>query len=96
MEAGQEGPWHSSNSDIYHDNPGCQSGRSIAPENVRRGTGGNRPCEECARLNRAAGSVAGPVDAPTGGPAGGGREEDLVRREAARSQTAGAAHDPLA
>ncbi len=91
MQAGQ-GPWHSANSDIYHDNPGCLSGRTIAPENVRRGTGGNRLCEECARLDRA----AGPVGDPTGEPAGGGREEDLVRREAARSQTAGAAHDPLA
>jgi MIP family channel proteins len=36
------------------------------------------------------------VDAPTGDPEGGGREEDLLRREAARSQTAGAAYDPLA
>ena len=96
MEAGGQGPWHSANSDIYHDNPGCQSGRSIAPENVRQGTGGNRPCEECARLNRAAGPVAGPAGDPTGEPAGGGREEDLVRREAARSQTAGAAYGPLA
>jgi hypothetical protein len=30
------GPWHSVNSGIYHDNPNCQSGNSIAPENVRR------------------------------------------------------------
>ncbi len=96
MQAGQ-GPWHSANSDIYHDNPGCQSGRSISPENVRQGTGGNRLCEECARLDRAAGPVAGPVGDPTGDPGGGGREEDFVRREAARSQTAGAPHDdPLA
>ncbi len=96
MQAGQ-GPWHSANSDIYHDNPGCLSGRTIAPENVRRGTGGNRLCEECARLDRAAGPVAGPVGDPTGDPGGGGREEDFVRREAERSQTAGAPHDdPLA
>ena len=95
MQAGQ-GPWHSANSDIYHDNPNCQSGRSIAPEDVRRGTGDGRLCDECARLDRAAGPVAGPAGDPTGEPAGGGREEDLLRREAARSQTAGAAHDPLA
>ncbi|HKH75438.1 MAG TPA: MIP/aquaporin family protein [Rubrobacteraceae bacterium] len=91
-----QGPWHSGNSDIYHDNPNCQSGSSIAPENIRRGTGGNRLCEECARLNRAAGPVAGPVGDPTGDPGGGGREEDLLRGEAARSKTAGAAYDSLA
>ena len=54
MTVGQEGPWHSVNSDIYHGNPACQTGGSIAPENIRRGTGDNRLCEECARLDRAA------------------------------------------
>jgi hypothetical protein len=63
-----QGPWHSANSDIYHDNPNCQSGSSIDPENIRQGTGGNRLCEECDRLNRAAGSVAGPVTDLTGAP----------------------------
>ncbi len=33
------GPWHSPNSDVYHNNPSCQTGNSIAPENVRQGTG---------------------------------------------------------
>jgi MIP family channel proteins len=88
-----QGPWHSANSDIYHDNPNCQSGSSIDPENIRLGMGGNRLCEECDRLNRAAGSVAGPVTDLTGAPERGTREEDLLRREAARSQTAGAAYD---
>ena len=98
MALGQ-GPWHSVNSDIYHDNPNCQTGNSIDPENVRQGTGGKRLCEECARLNNAASSsVADPVTDPVGGllgdltgdPERGRREdrdEDLLRREAARRQT---------
>jgi hypothetical protein len=96
VAVGQEGPWHSVNSDIYHDNPNCQTGNSIDPENIRRGAGGNRLCEECARLNRAAGPVAGPVGDLTGGPERGRSEEDLLRRETARSQTAGAAYDSVA
>jgi MIP family channel proteins len=96
VAVGQEGPWHSVNSDIYHDNPDCQTGSSIAPENIRRGTGGNRLCEECARLDRAAGPVTGTVGDLTGDPERGRREEDLLGREAARSQTAGAAYDPIA
>ena len=92
MAVGQEGAWHSVNSDIYHDNPNCQTGSSIDPENLRWGTGGNRLCEECARLDRA----AGPVGDLTGGPERGGRGRDLLGREAATSQTSGAAHDPLA
>jgi MIP family channel proteins len=92
VAVGQEGAWHSVNSDIYHDNPNCQTGSSIDPENLRWGTGGNRLCEECARLDRA----AGPVGDLTGGPERGGRGGDLLGREAATSQTSGAAHDPLA
>jgi MIP family channel proteins len=94
MALGQ-GPWHSINSDIYHNNPNCQTGSSIEPENIRQGTGGKRLCEECARLNRAAGPVAGPVDDLIGDPERARREEDLLRREAARSQTAGGAYDSL-
>jgi len=97
VAVGQEGPWHSVNSDIYHDNPNCQTGNSIDPENVRRGTGGNRLCEECARLNRAADPVAGTVGDLTGDPKRGRRKEDLLGREAASSQTSSAAsYDPLA
>jgi MIP family channel proteins len=92
VAVGQEGAWHSVNSDIYHDNPNCQTGSSIDPENIVWGTGGNRLCEECARLDRA----AGPVGDLTGGPERGGRGRDLLGREAATSQTSGAAHDPLA
>jgi MIP family channel proteins len=94
MALGQ-GPWHSINSDIYHNNPNCQTGSSIEAENIRQGTGGKRLCEECARLNRAAGPVAGPVDDLIGDPERARREEDLLRREAARSQTAGGAYDSL-
>jgi len=94
VEVGQ-GPWHSVNSDIYHDNPDCQTGGMIDPENIRPGTGDNRLCEECERLDRAAGSAAAPMGDLTGGPGRGTRGEDLPRREPATGRTAGAAYDPL-
>jgi MIP family channel proteins len=87
-----EGPWHSVNSDIYHNNPNCQTGNTIAPENIRQGTGDGRLCEECERLNDA----ARPMGDISGDPERGRREEELLRREAARSQTAGAPYDSLA
>src|SRR5829696_6207766 len=90
-----EGPWHSVNSDIYHDNPNCQTGSSIAPENIRQGTGSGRLCEECARLNQA----AGPVADITGDSQRGRREEreeDPLRPESAISQRTGAPYDSLA
>jgi MIP family channel proteins len=94
MALGQ-GPWHSVNSDIYHDNPNCQTGNSIASENIRHGTGDGRLCEECERLNRAAGPAGGPmaraIGDPTADPERGRREEDLLRREATRSGTTGSA-----
>ena len=52
-----EGPWHSADSDVYHNNPNCQTGNSMAPENARQGTGGKKLCEECERLNNAGGPV---------------------------------------
>ncbi len=52
-----EGAWHSVNSEVYHNNPSCQTGNSIAPENVRRGTGDKSLCGECERLNGAGGPV---------------------------------------
>jgi uncharacterized protein YjbJ (UPF0337 family) len=52
-----EGAWYSVNSEVYHNNPNCQTGNSIAPENVRQGTGGNSLCKECQRLNKAGGPV---------------------------------------
>src|SRR5215218_1499719 len=83
MAVGQ-GPWHSVNSDIYHDNPDCQAGGSIDPENIREGTGGKRLCEECARLDNAADSVAPPMGDLTGEPGRGTTEsEEELRREAA-------------
>ena len=51
------GPWHSPNSDVYHNNPSCQTGNNIAPENVRQGSGGRQLCGECERLNSAGGPV---------------------------------------
>ena len=88
MAVGQ-GPWHSVNSDIYHNNPDCQTGGSIDPENIRPGTGGKRLCEECARLDNASGSVSAPMGDVAGEPGRG-------TREAATSQPTGAAYDPLA
>jgi hypothetical protein len=52
-----EGPWHSANSEVYHNNRNCQTGNSIAPENVQQGTGGKPLCEECERLNSSGGPV---------------------------------------
>jgi aquaporin Z/aquaporin NIP len=94
MELGQ-GPWHSVNSGIYHDNPRCQTGNSIAPENIRHGTGDGRLCDECARLNDAAGPVIGPTAGaaadPTGTPHRGGKE-GITPPTTAGSLAAGAAH----
>ena len=52
-----EGPWYSANSDVYHNNPNCQNGNSMNPENVRQGAGGKPLCEECQRPNNAGGTV---------------------------------------
>jgi hypothetical protein len=52
-----EGPWYSSNSDVYHNNRNCQTGNSIAPENLQQGTGGKPLCEECERLNSSGGPL---------------------------------------
>jgi MIP family channel proteins len=93
------GPWHSVNSDIYHDNPNCQTGNSIAPENIRHGTGDGRLCDECERLNNAAGPglmggpVAGSIGDPTNNPER-GREETLPRREPTTSGTGGSPTGP--
>ena len=88
METGQE-PWHSVDSEVYHDNPRCQTGGSIAPENVRPGTGGGRLCQECARLDEAAEAVVGPT-APRGGVDGA-----PPLPGAAGGRAAGAADTPL-
>ena len=54
---GGGGSWHSPNSDVYHNNSSCQTGNSIAPENVQQGTGDKSLCGECERLNGAGGPV---------------------------------------
>ena len=54
---GGGGPWHSANSEVYHNNPNCQTGNSIAPENVVQGTGDKSLCGECEKLNSAGGPV---------------------------------------
>jgi MIP family channel proteins len=93
MELGN-GPWHSVNSVIYHDNPDCQTGNSIAPENIRHGTGDGRLCDECARLNDAAGPVIGPTAGAAADPTGAsyrGGKEGITPPTTAASRTAGAA-----
>ena len=52
-----QGPWHSANSDVYHNNPNCQTGNSIKAENLLQGTGGKPLCGECEKLNSAGGPV---------------------------------------
>ncbi len=52
-----EGPWHSVNADVYHNNPNCITGGNIAPENVRKGTDDKALCGECQRLNTAGGPI---------------------------------------
>ena len=54
---GGGGPWHSASSEVYHNNPSCQTGNSIDPENVQQGTGNKSLCGECERLNSAGGPV---------------------------------------
>lgn len=54
---GGGGPWYAADSDVYHNNANCQTGNSIDPENVRKGTGGKSLCGECERLNSAGGPV---------------------------------------
>jgi hypothetical protein len=54
---GGGGPWHTANSDVYHNNPSCQTGNSIDPENVQQGTANKSLCGECAKLNSAGGPV---------------------------------------
>ncbi len=56
------GPWHSVNSEVYHNNPNCQTGNSMNPDNVQQGTGNKPLCGECERLN----SSGGPVGNLTG------------------------------
>jgi hypothetical protein len=51
------GTWHSASSEVYHNNPSCQTGNNIAPENVQQGTGNKALCGECERLNSAGGPV---------------------------------------
>ncbi len=43
----KKAPWHSSKSEVYHDNTECNTGNNIERENMERGTGGGRKCEEC-------------------------------------------------
>ena len=54
---GGVGPWHSANSEVYHNNPSCQTGKGIAPENVQQGTGDKSLCGECEKLTSAGGPV---------------------------------------
>lgn len=43
-------PWHSTNSNVYHNDTDCATGKAISDDNKKRGTGGHPLCHECARL----------------------------------------------
>jgi len=43
--------WHSDESDVYHNDPECNTGNNIERENLQSGKGGNRLCKECKRLH---------------------------------------------
>jgi MIP family channel proteins len=60
----------------------------IDPENIREGTGGKRLCEECARLDNAADSVAPPMGDLTGEPGRGTTESEEELRRAATERPA--------
>src|SRR3712207_338608 len=60
----------------------------IAPENFREGTGGKRLCEECARLDNAADSVAPPMGDLTGEPGSGTTESEQELRRGAMERPA--------
>jgi len=45
-------PWHSIKGNVYHDNTSCKTGNNIEKENVRRGTGNKKLCDECKDLAR--------------------------------------------
>ena len=44
-------PWHSVNSDVYHNNASCRKGSKIRPEYIRSGEGGRNLCANCAVLS---------------------------------------------
>jgi hypothetical protein len=48
----RKAPWHSINSDVYHNNSGCNTGHNIDPQHLRQGTGGKPLCNECESLNQ--------------------------------------------
>jgi hypothetical protein len=45
-------PWHSVDSDVYHNNTLCNTGKNVKFENRRSGMAGKRLCKECERLNK--------------------------------------------
>ena len=40
-------PWHSTKSNVYHDDTDCKTGNNIELKNRSEGKGGNRKCSEC-------------------------------------------------
>lgn len=47
----KKAPWHSDESDVYHNDSDCNTGNNIEKENLERGSGGRRLCKECKRLH---------------------------------------------
>lgn len=48
----KKSPWHAKDAKVYHDNTNCTEGNNIENHNLERGTGGNRKCKRCNKLDR--------------------------------------------
>ena len=42
--------WYSVRQQVFHISEDCTTGNNIEPENLQRGMGGRRLCEECRRI----------------------------------------------
>ena len=46
------GPWHTTESRVYHDDTACTEGNNIELKNRQQGTGAKEKCSICLRLQR--------------------------------------------
>lgn len=47
-------PWHSIESNVYHENTECLDGSQIVAYHVREGKGNHRLCKECEKISNKA------------------------------------------
>ncbi len=46
-------PWHTKEeTEVWHNDPDCNTGNNIEKENIEKGKGGHRECKECKRLKK--------------------------------------------